>query len=102
MRTSLAHYPKHDYLLAAFTINASGASLLRQIYTISSGFQLSISPKAIIVPIQGISTSSRGNPKPPIGVISVTRNLSCNNKMISPTLTGSIIVMQGRHEFIIK
>jgi hypothetical protein len=77
-----------EYLLAAVTINASGASLVRQIYAISSGFQLSISPKAHTVPIPGISTSSRDNPKPPKGVISVTRNLSCNNKMISPTLTG--------------
>ena len=77
-----------EYLLAAFTIKASGASLVRQIYTLSSGFQLSISPKANTVPIPGISTSSRGNPNPTMGVISVTRNLSCNNKMISPTLTG--------------
>ncbi len=59
------------YLLAAFTINASGASLIRQIYTIASGFQLSISPKANTVPVRGILTSSRGNPKPPMGVISV-------------------------------
>jgi hypothetical protein len=30
-----------EYLLAAFTVNALDASLARQIYTISSGFQLS-------------------------------------------------------------